>query len=223
MFLSPETLTALIGLGVEPEKLAHILHMIERDAESVKPRRSSGAERQARYEERKRQKASESVSEPSETSAASEVLPLSPSPRTPQPHTPTRRDISTPRAKAGPSNAEIARGFLAFWAAYPRRKAKDAAATAFTKAMQRIDDPDPLAVILAGIERALPGWDDPNFIPYPASWLNAGSWEDDAPTARTGSPRNERPDKLTAKHDNLERGFRAAERAADFVAANRTF
>lgn len=36
-------------------------------------------------------------------------------------------------------------------------------------------------------------------------------------------PRNDRPDKLQSKLDNLDRGFRAAERAADFVAANRTF
>lgn len=41
--------------------------------------------------------------------------------------------------------------------------------------------------------------------------------------AAESKPRNERPDKLTAKLDNLDRGFRAAERAADFVAANRTF
>lgn len=41
--------------------------------------------------------------------------------------------------------------------------------------------------------------------------------------AAESKPRNDRPDKLTAKHDNLDRAFRAAERAAEFVAANRTF
>ena len=116
----------------------------------------------------------------------------------------------------------LAKGFLAFWAAYPRRKAKDAAAKAFERAWKRIDDADPLAVILAGIERALPGWDDPNFIPYPASWLNAGSWEDEEPSPRTPTRLpNDRPDRFTAKQSNLQSAWAGAERAAEILAAKR--
>ena len=113
------------------------------------------------------------------------------------------------------AKAEIARGFLTFWAAYPKRKAKDTAAKAFTKAMNRIGGDDPLAVILAGIERALPGWDDPQFIPHPATWLNAGSWEDDAPTPRNGPPHdrpadNRRPSATYSQPSRAERDQSAA-------------
>ena len=93
---------------------------------------------------------------------------------------------------AKPTQTEIARAFLAFWSAYPRKKSKEAAAKAFAAAMKRIPDADPLAVILAGLQRAMPGWDEPTFIPYPASWLNAGGWDDEAPTPRTRT-RHDRP------------------------------
>lgn len=96
--------------------------------------------------------------------------------------------------------------FDAFWTAYPKKKSKDTAAKAFAKAMSRIADPDPLAVILAGIERALPGWDDPQFIPYPATWLNAAGWEDEAPTPRPAQrTRHDRPDAhRPSKLDHLD-------------------
>lgn len=142
--------------------------------------------------------------------------------RAPKPstnHQPTSEaEASSVAARAARiSKTDIARGFLAFWAAYPRRKAKDAAAKAFAKAMNRIDSEDPLAVILAGIERALPGWDDPQFIPYPATWLNAGSWDDDAPTLRTGPThdRNRPANPNTARDDRLGRMLAGAVAAAD--------
>ena len=120
-----------------------------------------------------------------------------------------------PSVISGVRRADIAAGFLAFWAAYPKRKAKDAAAKAFAKAMARIQDPDPLAVILAGIERALPGWDDPQFIPHPATWLNAGSWDDEAPQPRRAEARNVRPDRHAAQHDHLSAVARAMAAACD--------
>lgn len=105
---------------------------------------------------------------------------------------PDTTEANAPVVLARPSRADVARGFLAFWSAYPRRVGKDAAAKAFSKALPRIDDPDPLAVILAGIERALPGWDDQRFIPHPSTWLTQGRWADDAPEPRTET-RNDRP------------------------------
>lgn len=113
--------------------------------------------------------------------------------------------VDIPTAKRGPTKVEIARGFAAFWAAYPKRVGKDAAAKSFAKAMARIDDADPLAVILAGIVRALPGWDDPQFIPHPATWLNQGRWADEEPAKPTPqrSPHVHRPDRHTAQLDHL--------------------
>lgn len=172
------------GLSLEVALVAAREH--EAVMAATAPVRSKGAERQARYDERKRQKASESV-RTDETDAS--PLPLPSSPQTPQQPTPTPGEILP--ARKGASRADLARGFLAFWQAYPRKKSKDTAAKAFAKAMGRITEDDPLAVILAGIERALPGWDDPQFIPHPATWLNAAGWEDEPPPIREN--RHDRP------------------------------
>ena len=130
--------------------------------------------------------------------------------------------LVTPRLPAL-AKTEIARGFLAFWTAYPKRAGKDAAGKAFAKAMARIGGDDPLAVILAGIERALPGWDDPQFIPHPATWLNQGRWEDETPTIRTLAPRaqNGSSAKLAARHDNYAASYAGADLAADLLASRR--
>jgi hypothetical protein len=157
----------------------------------VEPAASKAALRTRRWRERQ---ASPTVTERHETSqnvTASQNPSPSPSPPDPPYPAPIREEIY-PTREAKPTNTEIARGFLAFWSAYPRKKSKDAAAKAFASAMKRIPDPDPLAVILAGLERAMPGWDEPTFIPYPASWLNAGGWDDEAPSPRTGT-RHDRP------------------------------
>lgn len=121
------------------------------------------------------------------------------------------------------SQAEMDRGFRAFWAAYPKRVAKDAASKAFSKAMDRITEDDPLSVILAGIERALPGWEDAQFIPHPTTWLNQGRWEDEAPSPRTGLTRNAKPDQQTARLDNFRAAWTGADGAAEMLAARRTF
>lgn len=78
--------------------------------------------------------------------------------------------------------AEQQERFECFYAAYPRKRSRIAAEKAFAKL-----NPDAplLAELLAGIERAktTEQWRDPTKIPHPASWLNAGAWEDDIETA----------------------------------------
>lgn len=68
--------------------------------------------------------------------------------------------------------------FELFWDAYPRKVGKIAAKKAFLKTSEEIF-PD----ILRAIEeqKLLPQWqkNDGEFIPYPATWLNQGRWEDD--------------------------------------------
>jgi hypothetical protein len=181
----------LIAAGVSGDDLVRAVAEMEDAMPAAMPSRSKAADRQARYRERQ---ASQTVTERHETSQTVTTVtpPLSPSPPPPDPPhpAPIPVEIYIPRAK-GPTQTEIARGFLAFWAAYPKRVGKDAAAKSFAGAMKRIQSAEPLAVILAGLERALPGWDDPQFIPNPATWLNQGRWEDDAPTPRTGT-RNDR-------------------------------
>lgn len=71
-------------------------------------------------------------------------------------------------------------GFDAFWAVYPKKVGKDAAAKAFAK---RKPDAALVAVMVEAVKRqaASPQWakDGGQFIPNPATWLNQGRWQDE--------------------------------------------
>lgn len=80
--------------------------------------------------------------------------------------------------------------FEEFWTAYPKKVSKAAA----LKAYRKIKPSESLqAEILAAVSRAKTSvdWskDDGQFIPYPASWLNARRWEDEAPSQGVGQGR----------------------------------
>ena len=71
-------------------------------------------------------------------------------------------------------------GFGAFWASYPRKKSKGQAERAW-KALR--PDEQLHGTILSALERAKTSaeWmkQGGEFIPYPATWLNAKGWEDE--------------------------------------------
>lgn len=73
--------------------------------------------------------------------------------------------------------------FDTFWAQYPRKVGKQAAIKAYAKSL-KLTTPDK---ILSGVQllKTETAGKDADFIPHPASWLNAGRW-DDEPT--TGKP-----------------------------------
>jgi hypothetical protein len=72
--------------------------------------------------------------------------------------------------------------FDQFWQAYPRKIGKAAARRAWAKAKTR----PALTAIIAAIEaqRASEQWrkDGGQFIPHPATWINAGRWDDEVHT-----------------------------------------
>jgi len=73
--------------------------------------------------------------------------------------------------------------FAIFWAQYPRKVAKSDAVKAFTKLIKSQADVEKfMSLTLASLEywKKQDQWtkDDGKFIPYPASWLNAGHWND---------------------------------------------
>lgn len=74
-------------------------------------------------------------------------------------------------------------GFEAFWATYPKKKSKGQALSAWKKLKP---DSSLQAMILKAIEnqKRSPDWqkDKGQYIPYPATWLNAMAWEDEVPT-----------------------------------------
>lgn len=78
--------------------------------------------------------------------------------------------------------------FAAFWRVYPKKKSRGQAEKAFKKINP---DEQLLASMIAKIEQARKSeqWlkDSGQFIPYPATWLNAKGWEDELEAKPQGS------------------------------------
>jgi len=101
---------------------------------------------------------------------------------------------TTPKVKRMPSKlALLPEGFGRFWEVYPKKVAKSQAANAWKKVSQH---PDEIDRIIADIEKrkTSPEWmkDGGQFIPYPASYLNARRWEDIIDTVETKEALGER-------------------------------
>ena len=78
------------------------------------------------------------------------------------------------------SPAAPSKDFQTFWAAYPRKVGKQAAQTAYAKALSLATP----AKILSGVNQLKVEvlGKDPKFTPHPASWLRAGRWDDEPST-----------------------------------------
>lgn len=78
------------------------------------------------------------------------------------------------RVRARSLVPDLTADFEAFYAAYPNKKAREAASKAYAKARTKADH----ATIMAGLEAYRLG--KPSFAEWahPASWLNAGRWAD---------------------------------------------
>lgn len=85
-------------------------------------------------------------------------------------------------SKKNPPKSPLGEGFEQFWDAYPKKRSKGAARKAWDKLHV---DSTMQATILQAIERAKQSedWqkDGGQYIPYPATWLNAEGWEDEEP------------------------------------------
>ncbi|KKL62318.1 hypothetical protein LCGC14_2186380, partial [marine sediment metagenome] len=95
----------------------------------------------------------------------------------------TARATDKAKAKENPAQASPSLvGFEAFWNAYPRKVGKPAAIRTWKKTWSK---PNPVASdgIMAGLERwkQTEQWQNPQFIPYPATFLNQRRWEDEPP------------------------------------------
>ena len=94
------------------------------------------------------------------------------------------------KTKKSSTPARVESDFLDFYAAYPRHVGKEAARRAFEKAVKAGTNP---ADIVEGVRRyaaaTAAARTETRYIAYPATWLNAGRWNDDmedaAPIERT--------------------------------------
>jgi hypothetical protein len=90
-------------------------------------------------------------------------------------------DIKSTVKKSLPQPTNVVEGrFERFWKVYPNKRGKDAALKAFKKIKP---SEDLLAVMISAIEdqKTWESWTKENgkFIPYPATWLNRGQWQDE--------------------------------------------
>lgn len=109
--------------------------------------------------------------------------------------------------------------FEDFYRVYPRKMGKQDAKKAFRKALDIVD----FDTLLAG---ALRYANDPNlpadkqFLPYPATWLNRGSWDDEPLPERKLSPEEREAKELAAiaRRRELDRKHAEELREADRLA-----
>jgi hypothetical protein len=96
-------------------------------------------------------------------------------------------------AKAPPKTNSSPAHFDAFWTAYPKKVARKAALSAWSKCKDR----PPIAEILAALtaQKDSEQWtkDNGQFIPNPATWINQARWADETPLL-----------KIHRDHDNLK-------------------
>jgi len=96
--------------------------------------------------------------------------------------------------------------FETFWKAYPKKKSKGQAEKVFFKISP---DEKLLSTILTTIDKAKESvdWqkDNGQFIPYPATWLNARGWEDEITLKEFGNATTQsNPRKLPTKYTRVE-------------------
>ena len=96
-------------------------------------------------------------------------------------------------------NTDILPLFDRFWGAYPRKVSKADARKAFAKLNP---DGELVEAMLRALDwqKRLPEWtkDGGQFIPYPATWLNACRWEDEP----EGSPKPSAPTKEERRYEH---------------------
>jgi len=82
-----------------------------------------------------------------------------------------------------PQNGGVVTAFERFWTLYPRKQAKGAAQKAFTKAATKTST----EAIIEGLRAQLPtmSQQERQYIPHPATWLNAERWSDEVRTPKT--------------------------------------
>ena len=68
---------------------------------------------------------------------------------------------------------------MQFWTAYPKKVGKKAAFKAWQKAKDRPPLPDILDAIKAQTHSKQWTKDNGEYIPHPATWINAGRWDDE--------------------------------------------
>lgn len=95
--------------------------------------------------------------------------------------------------------------FERFWAAYPNRTGKLAAARAFEKARKMADVDTIVAAVDAHCDSDKWNKEGGRFIPNPATWLNQGRWDDEIEIEESETDRIDDADDVIAYLEKAER------------------
>ena len=103
---------------------------------------------------------------------------------------PSATAVSTTRRPHEGNGTGLRERFDAFWKIYPRKKAKDAAWRAWQKRKPSADLTQQICAALAWQVKQ-DDWQRENrrFVPYPATWINDGRWQDEPSTTQHLSTR----------------------------------
>lgn len=127
-------------------------------------------------------------------------------------------DEDTPSRKRGasPLSAIQEERFNAFWMAYPKKRSTGDAIKAWAKLKP---DEELFERIMQGLERAKSSYDwqkdGGQYIPYPATWLNATGWEDEYTPPRPLAPPPRSPTTNTQRAIEAARRLLAKEATPD--------
>jgi hypothetical protein len=112
-------------------------------------------------------------------------------PVTPRPVTPAGDlfgqvvELRPAKRQKGSSETFLDSAFERFWQTYPRKAGKQAALRAFARAVTK-QHVDPAQIISAAARYAAErAGEDPTYTKHPATWLNAGCWDDEPDTGTT--------------------------------------
>lgn len=89
-------------------------------------------------------------------------------------HTDTDTEV---RVERGKPLSRAPDGFDEFWQAVPRKVAKDKAVPAYAKALRKTDARTLIEAMRRYAQSRI--GEDPQYTAHPASWLNAGRWQDE--------------------------------------------
>lgn len=97
-------------------------------------------------------------------------------------------------------NQDEVEGFANWYEKYPRKVARRDAAKAYRREIKTEED---RLLALANLELWKAVWTDMQFIPYPATFLNRGQWQEKPPEMKSKQEiQRERINRVAAKYAN---------------------
>lgn len=178
-----ELIDAGLWLTVEGGFQFHDWDTYQPTRDKVERDREAARERQAKKRRNELGQYSEPLQVESKRSHAvtSRELPLESLPKSHHPDPalpdPTLEKTCAPATPIRETPKATAAEFDRWYSDYPRKRGKEAARKAFAKARKRAS----MDELTGGLEKFIHAnrHKEQDFLPYPATWLNAGQWEDD--------------------------------------------